>query len=180
VKAASIKRYLKASTIMSRKSTFTNAFASALAPYDAYSAEAVAGAMRDLGQDPDEELVCVYCGAPAATWDHLFNRVSGGEFSGHGHRIRNLVPCCRTCNERKGQKPWLEWLNALDPQDKELRVQRIENFLARARKELLVPSETRHHAERELKRFLEIRSQVFESMKEADALAAVIRDGSVR
>ncbi|WP_313138288.1 hypothetical protein [Paracoccus jeotgali] len=85
MKASSVKKYLRPSTIMGRKSTFANAFASALAPYDIYVPAEVADAMRDLGQDPDAELQCVYCGAEAATWDHVFNRVIKGDFSGHGH-----------------------------------------------------------------------------------------------
>jgi len=36
VKLTTIKKYLRPSTIMQRKSTFANAFASALAPYDTY------------------------------------------------------------------------------------------------------------------------------------------------
>lgn len=111
MKAIAIKKYLRPSTVMGRKSTFTNAFASALAPHDVYDVAAVAAAMRDLGQDPDGDLACVYCGREAATWDHVFNRVVKGDFSGHGHRIRNLVPCCRSCNESKGQKAWLDYLN---------------------------------------------------------------------
>lgn len=113
------------------------------------------------------------------TWDHVFNRVVKGDFSGHGHRSRNLVPCCRTCNERKGQKPWREWLNALSPEDKEIRGQRMEKFLEGVNTEPLVSKNRRLEAEWELKRFLEIRSQVFELMKEADGPAAIIRQKSV-
>jgi hypothetical protein len=109
----------------------------------------------------------------------VFNRVVKGDFSGHGHRSRNLVPCCRTCNERKGQKPWREWLNALSPEDKEIRGQRMEKFLEGVNTEPLVSKNRRLEAEWELKRFLEIRSQVFELMKEADGPAAIIRQKSV-
>ena len=178
MKAASIKKYLRPSTIMGRKSTFANAFASALAPYDDYSIDAVAEAMRDLDQDPDADLLCVYCSNQAATWDHVFNRVVKGEFSGHGHRIRNLVPCCRSCNERKGQKPWREFLEITDPPDKDLRVRRMENFLDSAATQTIGTSEIRRNAESELDQFINIRSQIFELMAEADRLAAIIRQKS--
>jgi hypothetical protein len=175
VKAISIKKYLRPSTIMGRKSTFANAFASALAPHDTYTAAAVAQAIRDLGQDPDADLLCVYCGQPAATWDHVFNRVVKGDFSGHGHRIRNLVPCCRSCNESKGQKPWRDYLEVLDPPDKDARVARMQAFLSVPAAQPVGTEDMRHKAGEELERFLEIRSQIFALMAEADRLAVVIR-----
>ena len=175
MKVSSIKKYLRPSTVMGRKSTFANAFASALAPHDIYVQVEVAEAIRDLGQDPDAELQCVYCGAEAATWDHVFNRVVKGDFSGHDHRVRNLVPCCRTCNESKGQKPWREFFETRNPPDKEERIRRMEQFLGSADAQPIGMEAMRHKAGEELLRFLEIRSQVFDLMAEADRLAAIIR-----
>ncbi|MBD9529808.1 HNH endonuclease [Paracoccus sp. PAR01] len=176
MKATSIKKYLRPSTIMGRKSTFANAFASALAPFDAYDQEAVFKAIRDLGQDPDGDLKCVYCDADAATWDHIFNRVVKGEFSGHGHRIRNLVPCCRTCNESKGQKSWQDFLEIRNPPDKVERAWRLTEFLRDNDIKAMGTAAMRHEATDEMKRFIEIRTQIFELMAEADQLAADIRD----
>ena len=175
MKISSIKKYLQSSTIMGRKSTFANAFASALASHDPYNPTAVADAIRDLDQEPEADLRCVYCGEQAATWDHVFNRVVKGEFSGHGHHIRNLVPCCRNCNERKGSKPWREFLEILNPPDKDVRVFRMERFLGSAATQPINTEAIRHKANEELKRFLEIRSQVFDLMAEADRLAVIIR-----
>lgn len=175
MRSSSIKKYLRPSTIMGRKSTFSNAFASALAPHDTYSPTEVAAAMSDLGQDPEGDLRCVYCGEPAATWDHVFNRVVKGDFSGHGHRIRNLVPCCRSCNESKGQKPWRDYLEALDPADKEIRVARMEAFLGTVDAQPVGTEAMRHKAGEEFERFLQIRAEIFDLMAEADRLAAIIR-----
>lgn len=175
MKATTIRKYLRPSTIGGRKSTFANAFASALAPHDTYSEEVVAAAIRDLGQNPDEDLLCVYCGAKAATWDHVFNRVVKGDFSGYGHRIRNLVPCCRSCNERKGQKPWREFLEIISPPDKDVRRVQMEKFLAGAESKRSSTEEMRHYAKAELERFLEIRATIFDLIAEADQLAAIIR-----
>ncbi len=160
---------------MGRKSTFSNAFASALAPHDVFDSASIAAAMRDLDQDPDGELACVYCGKEAATWDHVFNRVVKGDFSGHGHHVRNLVPCCRTCNESKGQKPWRDYLETLNPPDKVVRVARMERFLSSADAQPMATETMRHKAGKELERFFEIRAQVFELMAEADRLAMIIR-----
>ncbi|WP_319496114.1 HNH endonuclease [uncultured Cohaesibacter sp.] len=175
MKISSIKKYLKPNTIQGRKSTFSNAFASALAPYDAYSDATVAEAINDLDQDPNKDLYCVYCGEEAATWDHVFNRVVDGEFSGYGHRIRNLVPCCRACNERKGKKHWKTFLELINPEDKDLRINRMERFLHNhsASDDLEI---IQRKAPEELRQFRQVRSEIFQLMAEADRLAAVIRE----
>lgn len=175
MKATGIKKYLRPSRIVSRKSTFSNAFASALAPYDEFSSDAVASAISDLGQDPQADLECVYCGVEAATWDHVFNRVLNGEFSGHGHRIRNLVPSCRTCNERKGKKNWRDFLEQLAPDRKEQRIAHMERFLASDDATPTTMEEMKGIAKTELDRFLEIRAEVFRLLGEADDLAREIR-----
>lgn len=175
MKISSIKNYLRSSTIKSRKSTVASAFASALAPHDSYDQETVADAMRDLDQDPDSELECVYCGAEAATWDHVFNRVVKGNFSGHGHRIRNLVPCCRTCNESKGQKPWRDFLDTRNPPDKEVRVRRMERFLGNTDAQPIDIEDMKQKAPEDFALFIEIRERVYQLMAEADELAANIR-----
>lgn len=40
---------------------------------------------------------CVYCGSPAHSADHIRPLYRGGH-----HRVENLVPACRMCNEFKG------------------------------------------------------------------------------
>lgn len=92
-----------------------------------------------------------------------------------GHQIRNLVPCCRTCNESKGQKPWREFFDTRNPPDKDERVYLTKQFLAKTVAQPVDTAAMRHKAGDELERFLEIRSQVFDLMKEADDLAAIIR-----
>lgn len=171
----SIKAHLKGQTIMKRKSTFSAAFASALAPFDAYDRESVAAGLEDLGQDPAGELSCVYCGAAAATWDHVFRRVVAGEFSGYGHLVRNLVPCCRTCNERKGGKSWRVWLALAAPPDETARAEAMERFLAHSAARPLTDEILAFAAPAELARFKAVRSEVFRLLAEADALAETIR-----
>ena len=175
MKLATIKKYLRPQRIRSRRSTWSNAFASALAPHDDYDKPLVADAIRDLGQSPEGELLCVYCGEAAATWDHVFNRVERGEFSGYGHRIRNLVPSCRTCNERKGSKSWRDWLEQLAPPEIEKRISQIEHFLQHANAQRITPDDFKRVAPKEYDRFIEIRDQVFELLDEADDLAEIIR-----
>lgn len=73
-----------------------------------------------LGQDPDAELLCSYCEKPAETWDHVFATVKNSLFSGHGHRLGNLLPCCKPCNSKKGSKNWQQHLSSLGLTAKEL------------------------------------------------------------
>lgn len=49
---------------------------------------------------------CAYCERrPAVTRDHAVPRSAGGRDT-----AENLLPACRRCNLRKGNTPFLEWL----------------------------------------------------------------------
>lgn len=111
----SIKKYLRPFKIASRQTTFNGAVQLALAVHDEFDVTRVEELLSLLEQSIDSELHCVYCGKPAATWDHLFNNVSAKRFSGYGNRIFNLVPACRTCNEKKGSKHWRTFAKAVAP-----------------------------------------------------------------
>lgn len=64
--------------------------------------------LRDLFGD-----LCVYCGDPADTLDHVVPLTRGGE-----HSISNLVPACRPCNSSKHDKLLSEWSGRRMPQEK--------------------------------------------------------------
>lgn len=89
--------------------------------------------------------------------------------------MRNLVPSCRTCNERKGQNSWRDRLRVLAPPDEEARVANFERFLSKTNAAPFTFDDMKHQARNELARYLEIRAEVFRLMKEADDLAAIIR-----
>lgn len=48
---------------------------------------------------------CAYCFDVATERDHVVPLCKGG-----AHCISNIVPCCRSCNARKGTKLLVEWL----------------------------------------------------------------------
>ena len=107
MRAESIRAHLKTCSIyQERTTTINHAFASALAPSSDVSSSAVGEALAALGQNPDADLACVYCGAEAQTWGHLTGLVQNSELAGFGRQIGNLVPRCRHCNSRKGSKDW--------------------------------------------------------------------------
>ena len=111
---ADIRGHLRPYSIAKRRTTTINhAFAAAIAPCDNYDEIEIRQAILLLGQDPDQDLRCVYCDALAETWDHVFATVSNKQFSGFGHRLGNLLPCCKQCNSKKGNKDWLVFLQSI-------------------------------------------------------------------
>ena len=169
----SIRGHLRAYSIMGRrKTTINHAFASAIAPCDAFNEASVREAVALLGQDPDLDLQCCYCGAAAETWDHVFATVSASEFSGHGHRLGNLLPCCKTCNSKKGNKHWLTYIRSLglDAGLLEQRTSLIKAYLERFEVVDFVP----HHLP-QYKELQNVRNEILALFIRADQLAAEIR-----
>lgn len=66
-------------------------------------AAAIRAAMRGNrnNQEAPVKGECVYCGAPAQTFDHLLPSKRGGV---------ETVPSCRSCNSSKGARTPEEWL----------------------------------------------------------------------
>lgn len=169
----SIRSHLRPYSITGRrKTTINHAFASAIAPCDAFNEASVREAIVLLGQDPDLDLRCSYCGAVAETWDHVFATVSASEFSGHGHRLGNLLPCCKTCNSKKGNKHWLAYILSLrlDAGLLGQRTSLIRAYLERFEVVDFIPRHLPQYGELQ-----HIRSQILALFIRADQLAAEIR-----
>jgi 5-methylcytosine-specific restriction endonuclease McrA len=169
----SIRSHLKAYSLVAKRTTTINhAFAAAIAPYDDFDDQRVREALAVLGQDADDELFCAYCGQRAETWDHVYATVQDTEFSGHGHRLGNLLPCCKPCNSSKGNQGWREYLRRLNIPEKARsdRECRIEAYLEKYGLIDEVPEHLPEYQE-----LLDLRRQVREIFKRADALAEVIR-----
>ena len=122
-------------TMLSRKSSITNAFVNSIIPVIQPSSDEVASSLRILKIDPGD-LRCAYCGDKATEWDHLRPLVLQRRPTGFISEIANLVPCCGKCNQSKGNKNWRAWMlsNAkLSPAsrgvpDLEERVRRLEDY----------------------------------------------------
>src|SRR5688500_8882640 len=126
MKKTDIKRHLSDYSIFSkRKTTINHAFASALSVADSYDEEKLNKALIILGQDPEQDLECVYCGRPAETWDHINSLVKNSSFSGFGHQIGNLIPCCKDCNSKKGSKDWRVFVEQKIP-NKETQLSKVK------------------------------------------------------
>lgn len=98
-------------TMVSRKSSITNAFVSAIIPVIPPTCEEIEGALRLLGMEPADAR-CAFCGDKATEWDHLRPLVLNRRPTGYVSEIANLVPACGKCNQSKGNKPWRDWMTS--------------------------------------------------------------------
>ncbi len=122
-------------TMVSRKSSITNAFVSAVIPSIPPSLEKIEQALAILQIDPSD-MRCAYCGDAASEWDHLRPLVMQRRPTGFISEIANLVPSCGKCNQSKGNKPWRDWMLSsakLSPTGRQIanvadRVARLEAF----------------------------------------------------
>ena len=95
-------------TMMSRKSSITNAFVCAIIPrLPPPTAKEIDEALQILGVDP-ADVKCVYCGSDSTEWVHFRPLVVDRQPTGYLSEISNLVPACGKCNQSKGNKPWRE------------------------------------------------------------------------
>jgi hypothetical protein len=173
MKKTSIRGHLKPYCIYEKRATTINhAFASALSVADEYNEEKINSALRILGQDPNDELSCAYCGKPAETWDHIKALVENKEFSGHGHILNNLIPCCKQCNSKKGKKDWKDFLEK-EHLDKPDRIKRIQKYISQDNTDLIHILNT--DCKKEMKELDKIKKQVMELLKQGDIQAKAIR-----
>jgi hypothetical protein len=124
-------------TMMSRKSSITNAFVSALIPVIEPTPVQIRDALQLLGMTAGD-VRCAYCGDKSSEWDHLRPLVVNRRPTGYISEIANLVPSCGKCNQSKGNKNWLAWMtsratHAPDRRgvpDLPLRIQRLKAYEA--------------------------------------------------
>lgn len=177
MKLSDIKTHLRPySIVQKRKTTINHAFASALAPCHEYDYVQLARAMDALGQVDLNKLRCVFCGSVAQTWDHLVGLVKNSQLNGYGHQIGNLVPCCRDCNSRKGNTDWQIFLRTIIRDDvQRFRVEKMLADYLTTYATLVDLQRVQHEHPAEWKKYNQIKEQIFELMKDADALARQLR-----
>lgn len=96
-------------TMVSRKSSITNAFVNAVIPVVEPTIEEIDEALRILEMTP-EDVRCAYCGDKATEWDHLRPLVLNKRPTGFISEIANLVPSCGKCNQSKRNEKWQTWI----------------------------------------------------------------------
>ncbi|WP_312422099.1 hypothetical protein [Anaerospora hongkongensis] len=179
MKLDTIKNHFKDYSISKkRKTTINHAFASALAPHDDYNRdiEKLKHGIRLLGQSPDEELICIYCDKPAQTWDHIEAVVSKTVYSGFGHQVGNLVPCCKDCNSSRGNMDWKVYLakTVKESNKLEIKISQIEKYVKLLPKAISYDY-MRESCPVETQKYDEIKNKIILLMSEADRIAYEIR-----
>jgi len=96
-------------TLVSRKSSITNAFVNSIIPVIIPTPDEIEEALGILGMDPSD-VRCAYCGDKATEWDHLRPLVLKRRPTGYVTEIANLVPACGKCNQSKGNTHWRKWM----------------------------------------------------------------------
>lgn len=104
-------RMPSAQTMMSRKSSITNAIVGSVLPVIRPSIDEVEQALTILGMDP-YDVRCAYCGDEMSEWDHLRPLVLNRRPTGFISEIANLVPSCGKCNQSKRNQPWRTWMQS--------------------------------------------------------------------
>ena len=160
-----------------RLTTINHAFASAIAIIDEYDPNANARAVEKLGQNPNEDLSCVYCGKEAQTWDHVFALVDHGEYSGFGHTLGNLVPCCKECNSQKGNRNWKAFLRSKQQDEKGFsdRAQKLTTYITSEMPPRITIEDIRKICPAEMEELVRAKSEVILQMEKADTAASQIR-----
>jgi hypothetical protein len=176
MKKQDIKRHLQDYSIYGkRKTTIVHAFASALSVADTYDEIKIDKALKLLGQDPNQDLFCVYCDLPAETWDHIMAVVKDGKFSGYGHQVGNLIPCCKDCNSKKGNRDWKTFLIAKRPSEATSPdvINKIDAYIRNntTQFEDLLDNDIKN----EIEKFEQIKEQVCNLFKAGDEQAKIIR-----
>lgn len=180
MKKDTIRKHLRAYSIYNRRRTTINhAFASAIAYIGEYDETEMSEALKGLGQDPESDLICVYCDEKLAeTWDHIFALVKNNEYSGYGHTIGNLLPCCKECNSKKGNKNWLQFIseNYGDNERKQFKINQINNYINSYLDTFPTIDDMKKICPSKVKEYDEIKEQILSFMKKADGIADEIRN----
>ncbi|QFR43039.1 HNH endonuclease [Sulfurimonas xiamenensis] len=177
MKKEDIKRHLKTYSVYNkRRTTINHAFASAIAPSDDFNEEKMNEALKFLGQNPNEDLKCVFCNDEAETWDHLVGLVKNGELRGYGHQVGNLVPCCKKCNSKKGSKEFDKFINEYDKIyfDKTELIELLSQYQRKFAKEINLEL-LKNKSPNEYNDFQEVKKEIFNLMEKADVLAEKLR-----
>ncbi|WOF74371.1 HNH endonuclease [Parvibaculaceae bacterium PLY_AMNH_Bact1] len=173
----SLKRKLgKPDKVQSRNSTINSQFSRAIASYDRFDEEVVKEAILALGQDPSRDLVCVYCRNPASGWDHLYGITRNKEYTGFGHQMRNLVPCCASCNSSKGNKDWRDFVATKCTANSESLVELLSEYSRDVEEGAISAAAIKDICPDLMGEYYQTQSKILELMAEADRIADQIRD----
>jgi len=179
MKKQSIKTHLREYSIMQKRiTTINHAFASAIAPNDNYDEDRIDKAIKALGQEPHEELLCFYCDKPAETWDHIYGLVKDNQYYGHGHVVGNLLPSCKKCNSEKGNQEWESFINKKisNPSIRDRKMSVLRRYLKEFLPKRYGYNEIKKTCYNEFAQYEKIKKAIIQKMTEGDSVAEKIRN----
>ena len=100
-------KYPSSDKLTSRTSTICRSMACTLLSRDACSEEVE---KRWSSYFPNR--TCAYCGKPASHLDHLYALINDRKPTGYCTEPSNLVPCCKDCNQPKGNTFWEDFMRS--------------------------------------------------------------------
>lgn len=100
-------KYPAADKISSRTSTICRSMACTLLKREACSSEE-----EQAWKHFFPNKTCAYCGGEAKHLDHLYPLIKNRRPTGYWTEPANLVPCCRECNQPKGNLAWDEYMDS--------------------------------------------------------------------
>jgi len=172
MKYDSIKKVMRPySLVRSRKTSINYYFAQAIATSEIYDDTKVRTAMKMLKMD-ENDLHCAYCEKVAENWDHVRGVVKDGKFSGYGNVLGNLVPCCRSCNQKKAGKDWKVFM--LEQKFPKQRISRLESYFKTFKNNDLKYRNLLKKKPGLVKKFHDTHQQVLSLIEEADNLSKEI------
>lgn len=82
-------------------------------------------------QEKLKNLTCMYCGEKATGLDHLHPLIKDKTPTGYFTEPANLVPCCSTCNQKKGNDEWDVFMKRLNEGcEKNDKTKRLKAFVS--------------------------------------------------
>ena len=132
--------------------------------------------MHDLGLDP-AHLRCINCMArPAQGWDHAMALTRGGQWSGFGSMLDNLLPACTRCNSQKRNQDWCSFLHKSIPDSGQrgARIKLLERHMAHYRWDGVGHAHMQARCADKLAAVEKLRQIVVSSMRDAGAVIADI------
>lgn len=100
-------KYPSADNIKGRTSTICRSMACTLLAREGCSTEE-----ETLWKSFFPDKKCAYCGKRASHLDHLYALISDRKPTGYCTEPANLVPCCRECNQPKGNMYWEDFMRS--------------------------------------------------------------------
>ena len=109
----------------------------------------------------------------------MFGLVKDQHYSGFGHTIGNLLPCCKQCNSSKGNKNWREFVSVRikDETQRTEKISQLERYFSLyLENRYLGHDEIERLCPDEICQLNEAHDKIIALMEHSDKIAVVLRE----